>query len=339
MLHARNRIGVFVLAAVAAATVSTAAHPRATAQRSSHTTLRLAIPGPAGLGWSSTTAAILSAWRADIARQSGGTLRMSFEDPQPESVVVSRVSAHQSDGAMLTGVGLAQLAPATLALELPGLCPDHATWDRVRSTLDTSLAAELGRSGLDVIAWIDRGQERIFSGGPVAHPSSLAGLTVWYHGPDPVIEQFIRAAGARPSLIDVDAVDASLSSGAIDAVVLPADGINVAWSRTLHFTTDAPGMIATGAIIIDHAPLASLSPRDRTVFDATIPALHRLLDRNERRVERTALANLARHGVQAVDPTAATAAWSSMQAAGRAALVGQGMTRQQIAAALSAAQP
>lgn len=313
--------------------------PDVQAQTTPAIALHMAIPEPAGFGWSTTSARILGAWRTTLRRESGGAIRLVLDIPEPEAAVVGRLAAHQVDLAMLTGVGLTQVAPSTLMLQLPGVCPDHPTWDRVRGRLDASLRAGLGQRGLDVLSWTDRGEVRIFSVAPIRQPGALAGLSVWSHGPDPALEQFLYAAGAQSSPLAVDAVAQALASGALGAVAVSAEAVRGDWSHSLHYVTDAPGIVATGAILRDRGRLAALPRRSRSLFDSTAAQMSELLERDERRAEGQALEYLRTSGIQTIDPTAAAGAWAGTQSAGRAALVGPVITSQQLNDALAAAAP
>jgi TRAP-type transport system periplasmic protein len=181
-----------------------------------------------------------------------------------EPDVVRKMRIGQLHGAAITSVGLAELQPAMLALQAPGM---FQTWDElyhVRDVLRPDLEKLLADKGYVALMWGDVGFNRIFSAVPVKAPGDLKGTKPWCWTQDGVYQALYSEMGVTPVLLGVPDVLPGLQTGLIDAYPTPPlAAVSLQWFTRSKHMLDVPINVTIGAVVVTTKVMEQLSPEDR----------------------------------------------------------------------------
>ena len=240
-----------------------------------------------------------------------------------EPDVVRKMRVGQLHGAALTSVGLAEIQPATLVLQAPGLFSSWEELDTVRKKMAGRLEKLLEKEGYAVLLWGDVGFNRVFSNTPVSGPSDMKNTKPWCWTQDGVFKEYYSAMGANPVLLGVPEVLSSLQTGLINAYVTPPlAALSLQWFNRAKYMLDLPVALTVGAVVVSKKKLDALTDEQRGWVQQVIRELHPALFEAVREDNKKAIAQIRNAGVTITQPTAeAKKAWARVakQAADNAA--------------------
>ncbi len=212
-----NRFAHTLLLAATVAVVFLAA-PNADARRQR---LRLTTLAPKDSSFHKSLLRMSSEWKKATAGQvdliifAGGV-------QGGETAMIDRMRVNQTQGALITGVGLAEIDPAVAGLQqVPLMFRSYEELEYVMDEMAPVLDARIEAKGFVVIGWIDTGWIRIFSKEPILTPEDMGKGKLYTWAGDTKQTDLLKHMGFRPVPIDSTEIASGLQTGLIDTVPLP----------------------------------------------------------------------------------------------------------------------
>jgi TRAP-type C4-dicarboxylate transport system substrate-binding protein len=231
---------------------------------------------------------------------------------EPDFVRKMRVGGLQ--GAAVTSVGLAEIQPALMALQAPGLFNSWDELDAVRAKLADQLAKLLAEKGYVVLFWGDVGFNRIFSQVKVETPADAQKTKMWLWTQDNVHKVLWETAGVKTVPLGVPDVLPSLQSGLIDAIpAAPLAAVSLQWFSRTKFMLDLPYNVTIGAFVVSSKALDKLSAEDKAALMKIAASTSVELSKIVRADDKKALDAIKKAGVQVTVPSdAAKKQWAEL---------------------------
>jgi len=267
--------------------------------------LRFATLAPSGSPWME----VLDKAAAEIKEKTAGRVTIKYFEggsQGDERDFIRKIQAGQLDGAAVTSVGLALVEESIRVLELPRLFKSEEEVDYVADKMWPYFQAKFEKKGFKLNDRGDVGWIYILSKVRVDSVADLKGQKIWQWGDDAVVGAMFKKLGLNGVPLGVPEVDASLTSGRINATYSsPVAAVALQWHSKIKFMTEMPLSFAISATVVSASSAKKLSPEDlRTVEEIT--KLHaKRLRKVIRKANVDAKATMIRKGV-VVTPTPAT---------------------------------
>ncbi|TNE50566.1 MAG: hypothetical protein EP343_07725 [Deltaproteobacteria bacterium] len=266
-------------------------------------TLRIATLAPKGSSW----VKVMDAFRWEVRKKSKGKLRIKLYTGGrmgDEKVVVRKVRLDSLQGAAITAIGLSQINPALLALQLPFMFRSYKELYAVRRHLDSHLRKQLLDKGFVLLGWGDLGYIYLFSKLRLQSIDDLKKAKIWAWTDDPITKQFSDKGGLTPRLLGLLHVRQGLQTGTIDTVVgTPLTLIAMQWHSYVKYRVAYRFAIGLGATVVSKKSFDRLPPNLQKILLKTAAKYHRLLLKIVRRDNRRALKTLRKRGIKGIKMT------------------------------------
>lgn len=168
-----------------------------------------------------------------------------------EPFMVKKMRNRQLHAAALTGVGLAEIAPEVMALQLPMLIRSYEELDYVLGHMAPKLEAILKEKGYIVLHWGDAGWVTFFAQRPVVTVDDLrkARLFVWASSTGEV--DVWKDAGVTAVPLEATEIHPGLQTGLINAFsTTPLAALSFQWFGAARHMTDMRWAPLIGATVI-----------------------------------------------------------------------------------------
>lgn len=267
------------------------------------TTIKVATLAPEGSTWWK----LFGEAAQEVKRRTDGRVQIKLyaggvAGDEPDAVRKMRVGRLQ--GAAVTSVGLAQIQPAMLVLQAPGLFNSWEELDYARNKLTQRFADLLAEKDFVTLMWGDIGFNRVFSTSKVEAPGDMAGTKPWCWTQDGTYQAFYNAVGVNPVLASVPDVLPGLQTGRINAFTSPAlVAVSFQWFSHTKYVLDYPQSVTIGAVVLTKQTLDELSPEDRETLFAIGRAFEPRLAAAVREDNERALAAVKKAGLQVTTPS------------------------------------
>jgi len=186
-----------------------------------------------------------------------------------EAAMVTRMKSGQLDGAAITAVGLSQLHPPILVLQLPGMFTTWEKLDKARDALRGDFEKALDAAGFILPGWGDVGlARRISRGFAVAAPGDMRGKKPYVWREDLIMPAMMQViGGVTPVPLGVPEVLPNLNTGAVDVITAPALAAEqLQWASRLDNINTQVVNATIGAIVFTKAKLDALPADLRAVM-------------------------------------------------------------------------
>jgi TRAP-type C4-dicarboxylate transport system substrate-binding protein len=186
-----------------------------------------------------------------------------------EAAMVTRMKSGQLDGAAITAVGLSQIHPPILVLQLPGLFTTWEKLDKAREALRGDFERALDAAGFVLPGWGDVGlSRRISRGFAVASPGDLRGKKPYVWREDLIMPALMQViGGVTPVPLGVPEVLPNLNTGAVDVITAPALAAEqLQWASRLDTINTQVVSATIGALVFTKTKLDSLPADLRTIM-------------------------------------------------------------------------
>ena len=186
-----------------------------------------------------------------------------------EAAMVTRMKSGQLDGAAITAVGLSQLHPPILVLQLPGLFTTWEKLDKAREALRGDFESALDAAGFILPGWGDVGlARRISRGFAVASPSDMRGKKPYVWREDLIMPAMMQViGGVTPVPLGVPEVLPNLNTGAVDVITAPALAAEqLQWASRLDNINTQVVSATIGALVFTKAKLDALPADMRAIM-------------------------------------------------------------------------
>jgi TRAP-type C4-dicarboxylate transport system substrate-binding protein len=264
--------------------------------------LKVATLAPEGSGWARAVRSLDEQVRV---RTGGGVGLRLYPGGVlgDESVTLRKVRIGQLQGVGLTGLGLAEICPDILALEMPFLFADYDEIDYVLTHVAGFYQEALSASGFALLGWTDVGYVNILSRHPIRGVADLQGRRVWQLVREPITEVLFRLARVSAVPLGIPDVLLALQSGLVDVVYAPpAAAVVLQWFTRVRYLTELPVNYTLGALVVDRRAFERLPPEHQTTVREIAAEEMRRLAVRTRQENRDALAAMVNQGVQLVQP-------------------------------------
>ncbi len=214
------------------------------------TQVKLGTLAPEGSPWHS----ILQDMGADWKKALDGKLRFVIHaggaiGDEPDMVRKMRVG--QLQAAALTGVGLSEIAPEIMTIQLPMLLRSDEELDYVRDRIAPQFEAILLKKGFVVLNWGEAGWVHFFGKTPVVRLADLpkVKLMVWAGNAGELAAW--KNVGANPVPLPVTEMHSALKTGLIDAFsTTPLAALSSQWFGQAKEMSDMKWAPLIGATVM-----------------------------------------------------------------------------------------
>jgi TRAP-type transport system periplasmic protein len=257
--------------------------------------LRIGTIAPTGSLYDTHLKQLGQRWRNAPA----GGIQMRIIAGTSESDLVKLMRLGQIDGALLTGIGLAEIEKGITALQLsPMMFRDLEELDFVSGKLQPRLEADLKEKGFVVLFWGDTGWVRFFSKEPVIRPDDLRRTKLFAWAGDPLYLQFMREAGLQAVSLETSDIMLGFATGMINAASLAPQYV-----LAIQADRHAPHMLELnwapllGAFVLTRRAWDRLPEQSRQFILATAPAAGKELTAAARKFNDEAVTAMRERGL------------------------------------------
>lgn len=286
--------------------------------------LSVATLAPPGSTWMR----VLDAWNRELRRRTNSTLQLRIYPggvQGDEAEVVRKVRAGRLDGAIVTGVGLAQIHRPALAFQIPGMFRTYQQLDAARAATQTDIVRAFDQAGFVFADWGDVGFSKVFSTSPVRVPGDMRSTRPYVWRDDLVMPSFFEEAQASAVPMQLPEVLSALGTGRINSFITsPVAAVSLQWSTRATHMTDVNIALVVGATVFGKRQFESLTPEHQAAVRETAAQFHQLLRSNLRRDEVSATRAISGRGITVVTVgDAERGQWNDLFTRTRARLVGR----------------
>lgn len=212
--------------------------------------LKIASLAPKGSSWMKS----FEQTNREIKKATGGAVALKIYGGGvmgDEGAMVRKMRTGQLDGGAVTNVGLGDIAPELLVLQLPLQFKNYKELDYVRDQMSPTLEKILAEKGFVLLHWGDVGFNYVFSNSPIAKPDDIKKTKMWVWDADPISKKVMDVAGVNGVLMGVPDVLPSLQTGVIDAFGnSPYGAVALQWhSKATHVTNLKLAMVIGGLVV------------------------------------------------------------------------------------------
>lgn len=268
--------------------------------------LRIATLAPAGSPWME----VLDKGAAEIKEKTAGRVAMKyFEGGQQgdEKDFVRKIKLGQLDGAAVTAVGLAMIDESIRVLELPMLFQTPDEIDYVADKMWPYFQKKFEKKGFKLNDRGEVGWIYLFSKAKVETIADLKGQKLWLWSDDKLSGAMVKKLGLAGVPLGVPEVDASLTSGKINACFTsPVAAVALQWYSKVKYMTTAPLTFAISATVLSTDAVKKMSAEDQKTVEDIAKANAKKLRKVIRKANEDAKSTMMRKGITVVQTPTAT---------------------------------
>jgi TRAP-type C4-dicarboxylate transport system substrate-binding protein len=185
-----------------------------------------------------------------------------------ESAMVDRMRINQTQAALLTGVGLAEMDDGVSGLQkVPMLYRTLDELEYVMEKITPVMEARIRKKGFEVLAWLDTGWICMFSKSALETPEDMMRMKLYTWTGDRQQTDLLKKLGFRPIPIESTEILPSLQTGLIDAVPLPPFYALASQAyKSAPFMLDFNYAPMIGAIVVSGRVWERIPPEQQSVM-------------------------------------------------------------------------
>jgi TRAP-type C4-dicarboxylate transport system substrate-binding protein len=262
--------------------------------------LRIATLAPSGSPWME----VLDKANAEIKDKTSSRVTLKyFEGGQQgdEKDFVRKIKLGQLDGAAVTSIGLAMIDESIRVLELPMLFESAEEVDYVADKMWPHFQEKFAKKGFVLQDRGEVGWVYFLSTSKVESIGDLKGMKLWMWGDDALVGAMFKKLGLNGVPLGVPEVDASLTSGKINACYgSPVAAVALQWYSKVKFMTSMPMSFAIGATVVSTDSLKKLSAEDQKTVASISNTYAKKLRKTIRKANDDAKSTMTRKGITVV---------------------------------------
>jgi len=262
--------------------------------------LKLATLAPADSAWMK----LFAGMNREIKQKTGGAVSFRYYPggaSGDEKDVVRKMRINQLHGGALSSIGLGEIQPEVLVLQMPLLFRNYKELDHVRKALATRFDKLLEDRGFVILGWGDVGYTYVFSQVPVRTLEDLKKTKMWAWVDDPIGKKVFELGGINPVPLAVPDVLPSLQTGLINGCYAsPLVAIAMQWHTKVKYVANMPLVIGIGATVVSKRELDKLKPEHRRIVRDVAAVWHGKLVTQIRKDNKKAVGTLKGAGIQVV---------------------------------------
>jgi TRAP-type C4-dicarboxylate transport system substrate-binding protein len=224
--------------------------------------IRLGTLAPKGSSYHRALQEMAEKWRAAAG---GGSSFIIYTDGTQggEADMVRRMRVGQLNGALLSGLGMAEIDNGIGAMQfIPMLFRDWAEVDFARERVRATLEKRMLERGFVVLFWGDAGWVRYFAEEPSVRPEDFKRAKMWVNASDTRQSDLMKSLGYQPVPLEIADILPGLQTGLITALPM-----GTFYALAGQFDTVAKHMLD-----LRWAPLLGGAVVTKKAWDAMTPA-------------------------------------------------------------------
>ncbi len=294
--------------------------PEAEAQKPKHI-IKIASLAPKGSTWAKS----FERTNREIRKATGGQVAMKIYPGGvmgDESAMVRKMRTGQLDGGAVTSVGLGDIAPEVLVLQLPLTFKNYKELDYVRDKMSDTLTGLLEEKGFILLHWGDVGFNYIFTNTPVQTPDDIRKTKMWVWEADPISKEVMKVSGVNGTLLGVPDVMPSLQTGVIDAYAnSPYGAVALQWHSQAKYVTNLKLAMTVGGLVISKKSWEKLPEKHQKTIREIASKNGKTLLKSIRSDNKQAISTIKKNGIKMIKPEN-MGAWFTMAKKTRESLQG-----------------
>ena len=293
--------------------------------------LRIATLAPSGSKWMEA----LDKAAAEIKNKTAGRVTLKYYEGGSEGDerdFVRKIKAGGLDGAAVTAVGLAMIDESIRVLELPMMFESAEEMDYVADKMWPYFQKKFEKKGFKLNDRGEVGWIYFLSKNKVDSLDSLKKQKIWMWGDDQLVGALFRKLGLNGVPLGVPEVDASLTSGTINACYSsPVAAVALQWYTKIKYMTSMPMSFAIGATVVSTDALKKASAADQKAVLKIAKSAGKKLRKAIRKENESARKVMTGKGVKIVEtPTEMVEAFRKDAEAIWTELVGKVYTQEEL---------
>jgi TRAP-type C4-dicarboxylate transport system substrate-binding protein len=237
------------------------------------TKLRFAGIAPEGTAWAREVKAFVreietvSEGKITVRAYLGGIAGDDLE-------MAKRMRRDQLDGVLSAGTACQEVAPAFLALRIPGLLTSRDEAGYVANRLVPLLREQARAHGAVLLALAPLGRDVVLSRAPIDSLEALRRLRLWQWDLEPATIAYSRAMGLAIVPLPVGDAGQAYEDGKIDGfIAIPTAIFGFQWFARRVFLSQLPFAPVYGCVLMSAASFDRLPPELREVVQAAAAKL------------------------------------------------------------------
>jgi TRAP-type transport system periplasmic protein len=272
--------------------------------------LRIATLAPAGSKWMEA----LDKAAAEIKDKTSSRVTLKYFEggsQGDERDFIRKIKAGGLDGAAVTAVGLAMIDESIRVLELPMMFENVEEMDYVADKMWPYFQKKFEKQGFKLNDRGEVGWIYFLSKNKVDTLDSLKKQKIWMWGDDQLVGALFRKLGLNGVPLGVPEVDASLTSGTINACYgSPIAAVALQWYTKIKYMTSMPMSFAIGATVVSIDALKKASAEDQKIVLKIAKSAGKKLRKAIRKENESAKKVMTGKGIKVVEtPTDMVAAF------------------------------
>jgi TRAP-type transport system periplasmic protein len=263
--------------------------------------IRMATLAPSGSPWME----LLERAAVEIAEKTEQRITIKYYpggQQGDERDFIRKIKLGQLDGAAITSIGLAQIEPSILVLQLPMLFNTQEEVDYVSTKMWPYFQKKFEKKGFRLgdrgeIGWI-----YFFSKSKVTSIADLQKQKLWTSGDDQLGSTMSEKLKINGVPLGIPEVDAALTSGKINACFSsPLGAIALQWYTKVKYMSATPMVFAIGATVMSLEAVKKVSAEDQKTIESIAKRSQKKARATIRKANEDARKTLVRKGITVVD--------------------------------------
>ena len=274
----------------------------ATPTKKETVTLKIATLAPKGSLW----AKYFDKLSEKISTETKGAVKLKIYPggiQGDESEVVAKLKRGQLDGAAVTAIGLSQINPEALVLQMPGVFKNEAAIDRVRSNTSVIDAFDksFDKKGYKLLGWGEYGWIHLFTKKKISSIDDIKKEKVWQWTEDKIVGHILKRLGISGTPRSLPEVYPALGSGALTVVFNTMYGaMAMQWHSLVNYYVDEPLALGIGATVLTNSAAKKLTADQWTIVQDLSKRAHDGLIKKMRADSAKTKKALAKMGIKAI---------------------------------------
>ncbi len=295
-------------------------------------TIKLGTLAPEGSAWHNILRDMAEEWKT----ATGGKVAFRIYPggvAGDEPFMVKKMRNRQLQAAALTGVGLAEIAPEVMAVQLPMLVRSYEELDYVMERMAPKLEAALHAKGYTVLNWGDAGWVTFFSQTPVARLADLRTVKLFVWASSTTEVGVWKDAGVTPVPLEATEIHPGLKSGLINAFSSTAlAALSFQWFGSAKHMTDLRWAPLIGATVISNDAWAKIPEALKPALLKAAKETGKKLKDDTRKLGDEAVEIMRKHGLVVVPvPEDARKEWEEQARAAYPKIMGKSIPAETVA--------
>ena len=220
-----------------------------------------------------------------------------------EPAMVRKMRTGQLDGAAVTNVGLGEIEPKVLALQIPLMFKNWDELDYVRNQMSDTFEKMLSEQGFTLLTWGDVGFNYVFSKSKIQVPDDIRSTKAWVWESDPIMNKVMDVAKVNAVPLEVTDVLPSLSTGVIDTFTnSPYGAVSLQWYSRAEYVTNLKLAVIIGGVVLSNESMKEIPEEHQKVIRKVTSKGGEELLSQIRSDNKEAIKTIQKAGVKVVQP-------------------------------------